>query len=83
MQFRFPTATPLASADVERVRNAFRLLPGIHGIAAAPGGTEVVVQFDEHTTPLPQFELAVLDAGLRQPARAARAGGCCGGCCGG
>lgn len=82
MLFRFQLTAPLALDDVERVFHAFRPLPGIHGVDASPGASEVIVQFDEHAISLHRLEQAAAGAIAPAGGRSAARAGCCGGCCG-
>jgi hypothetical protein len=81
MQHDFEFSAPLAFADIERLAGALCLLPGVRGVAVAPGSRRMHVEFDDAATSTQDITAALAGAGYAE-ARPERAG-CCGGCCGG
>ena len=81
MQHHFQLSTPLAFADVARIVDTLCALPGVHGIDAVPGASELSVQADELAISRQTIADAAARVGYAEIRPAARNGGCCGGCC--
>jgi hypothetical protein len=78
MHHSFQLACALDAANVTRVLDLLRTVPGIRGVHAPAGAAHIEIAFDDSLTSIPQLGKLLEEHGY--PPVAQRSQSCCGGC---
>lgn len=80
MHHSFQLASALDAANVTRVLDLLRTVPGIRGVHAPAGAAHVEVAFDDSLTSVQQMGKLLEEHGYPTAAPQQRSHTCCGGC---